>query len=120
MTQKLLPTGSYPLPARAIQRSSARANAALRPTPTISWKPISLHSGPPLAPRRKFRAAPKYPTCRLIRSPGPDSTGKRAQSARRCDFGPLGEPVGTGLVVVDERPCEERRSSEARSVGKEG
>src|SRR3546814_16124982 len=29
-----------PLPARAIPRSSARANAALRPTPTISWEPI--------------------------------------------------------------------------------
>src|SRR3546814_351898 len=32
---------------------------------------------PAAAPRRKFRAAPKYPTCRLIRSPGPASTGKR-------------------------------------------
>ncbi|MBB6125841.1 hypothetical protein FHS92_003607, partial [Sphingobium subterraneum] len=32
----------------------------------------------------------------------------QAQSARSCDFGHLGEHVGNGLVVVDDRPCEER------------
>ena len=37
-----------------------------------------------------------------------------AQSARSCDFGHLGEHVGNGLVVVDDRPCEERRSAPIR------
>jgi len=39
---------------------------------------------------------------------------KMAQSARSCDFGHLGEHVGNGLVVVDDRPCEERRSAPIR------
>ena len=38
----------------------------------------------------------------------------KAQSARSCDFGHLGEHVGNGLVVVDDRPCEERRSAPIR------
>jgi transposase InsO family protein len=38
----------------------------------------------------------------------------QAQSARSCDFGHLGEHVGNGLVVVDDRPCEERRSAPIR------
>jgi transposase InsO family protein len=38
----------------------------------------------------------------------------QAQSARSCDFGHLGEQVGNGLVVVDGRPCEERRSAPIR------
>ncbi|ARR55820.1 hypothetical protein HY78_21405 [Rhizorhabdus wittichii DC-6] len=40
--------------------------------------------------------------------------GYLAQSARSCDFGHLGEHVGNGLVVVDDRPCEERRSAPIR------
>ncbi len=39
---------------------------------------------------------------------------RSAQSARSCDFGHLGEHVGNGLVVVDDRPCEERRSAPIR------
>src|SRR3546814_16319404 len=41
-----------------------------------------------------------------------------AQSARSCDFGHLGEHVGNGLVVVDDRPCEERRSAPIGDGGK--
>ncbi|BBF71731.1 hypothetical protein SBA_ch2_2640 [Sphingomonas bisphenolicum] len=43
-----------------------------------------------------------------------DRIGELAQSARSCDFGHLGEHVGNGLVVVDDRPCEERRSAPIR------
>src|SRR3546814_9796962 len=41
-----------------------------------------------------------------------------AQSARSCDFGHLGEHVGNGLVVVDDRPCErsEEHTSELQSL----
>src|SRR3546814_4118080 len=50
--------------------------------------------------------------CRDRRIYGPSR--KEAQSARSCDFGHLGEHVGNGLVVVDDRPCEERRSAPIR------
>src|SRR3546814_12698544 len=50
--------------------------------------------------------------CRDRRIYGPSR--KEAQSARSCDFGHLGEHLGNGLVVVDDSPCEERRSAPIR------
>src|SRR3546814_5791090 len=52
--------------------------------------------------------------CRDRRIYGPSR--KEAQSARSCDFGHLGEHVGNGLVVVDDRPRSERNTSELQSL----
>src|SRR3546814_12117490 len=50
----------------------------------------------------------------LLVGGGDPRIADQAQSARSCDFGHLGEHVGNGLVVVDDRPCEERRSAPIR------
>src|SRR3546814_9492339 len=51
----------------------------------------------------------------LLVGGGDPRIADQAQSARSCDFGHLGEHVGNGLVVVDDRPCEDRKSTRLKS-----